>query len=502
MRTFPTILLMVAVFTTLISCVQSGWSGDGDTPEFSWVETWPADAVTSPRSSIDLDMNLMLYGIPLTSDDAGNVYTGRTSLRKYGPDGALVFETDLSDIFDFGAMQVNHVNFDQDGNIYAAGFVILHPEFTSTHRQLQTTNFLQASLVKLDPDGDVLWAINIPGTGPGGSYVKAIHFDENGNPIVLGNYTTNFQIDFEWVFDPACYRNWTSSVDRDETAYNSFMIKLNTEGNYLWSFEWDGQLGTSITDRDGNIIAALSSRNFDSVTEKFADVDLGYEAPLIVKLNLDGEPVETYCVNGYTGLYEWQEGEIESMTHNSIITSGMSGETITPGMPSALGVDSDGDIYVLQNFGHVSRFADWVTGRTWFYKINVEGEIEFAHEIHWARTFCIDDSDNIYLTGSFKSWAPDNVTDLDPTDGTANYAAETFDVPVVKLKADGEFIWAGAFGGMDDDVGYTIAATGGGIYVTGTYKSEADFNPGTAEASMTSESPMDIFVVKFTEQSF
>jgi hypothetical protein len=103
-----------------------------------------------------------------------------------------------------------------------------------------------------------------------------------------------------------------------------------------------------------------------------------------------------------------------------------------------------------------------------------------------------DFAGNIYSTGHFEG-----TVDFDPGSGVYNMTAiGTYDLFVLKLDNNGNFIWARQMGGTQDNHGNAIAADGaGGVYITGTYKGTTDFDPGSGIFNLTSIGGTDIFVL-------
>jgi hypothetical protein len=81
---------------------------------------------------------------------------------------------------------------------------------------------------------------------------------------------------------------------------------------------------------------------------------------------------------------------------------------------------------------------------------------------------------NVYLTGSFS-----DKVDFDPGKGpTLLKSLGKSDIFVVKLRADGKFIWARQTGGRKYDGGIDIApGDDGSIYISGYISDVADVDP-------------------------
>ena len=111
----------------------------------------------------------------------------------------------------------------------------------------------------------------------------------------------------------------------------------------------------------------------------------------------------------------------------------------------------------------------------------------------------VDDNGDIYITGRFQS----NSIDMDPGPGTAeifaNSGTNQWDIFVAKYSANGDYLWAFAYGtpniaeagnGIDVD-------NNGDVYVTGIFRDPIDFDPGPGTALLTPNSNGDIFVAKY-----
>ncbi|MCT4582972.1 MAG: SBBP repeat-containing protein [Flavobacteriales bacterium] len=122
----------------------------------------------------------------------------------------------------------------------------------------------------------------------------------------------------------------------------------------------------------------------------------------------------------------------------------------------------------------------------------------------WAKTFggsgedygtsiTTDASGNVYTTGIFY-----NTVDFDPGAGIFDLdAVGSDDIFVQKLDANGNFLWAVAFGGTSIDAGQSITLdAAGNIYTTGSFRSTVDFDPGTGTDYITSNGNEDVFVQK------
>ena len=107
----------------------------------------------------------------------------------------------------------------------------------------------------------------------------------------------------------------------------------------------------------------------------------------------------------------------------------------------------------------------------------------------------IDGASNIYITGAFRG-----TKDFDPGTGTFNLTSTGLnDVFVLKLDANGNFIWAVKLGGISSDIGYHVTLdNAGNVLLAGLFRQTADFDPGPGVATLISgagDNP-NIFIVK------
>lgn len=110
-----------------------------------------------------------------------------------------------------------------------------------------------------------------------------------------------------------------------------------------------------------------------------------------------------------------------------------------------------------------------------------------------AKALALDDEGNIYVTGYFF-----NTVDFDPGAGVSNLTSVgSTDTYILKLSADGNFIWVKQLGGAGTQVSESIEVDlNGNISVVGLFGETADFNPGAEVFNMTATSFSDVFITK------
>ena len=103
-------------------------------------------------------------------------------------------------------------------------------------------------------------------------------------------------------------------------------------------------------------------------------------------------------------------------------------------------------------------------------------------------------SGNIFITGFFEG-----TVDFDPSASIYNLTVSSGgrDIFVLKLDADGNFLWAKAMGGTSYALGASISTdASGNSYTTGDFWQTVDFDPSANTYNLTAAGGRDIFVLK------
>lgn len=136
-------------------------------------------------------------------------------------------------------------------------------------------------------------------------------------------------------------------------------------------------------------------------------------------------------------------------------------------------------------------------------KLSPEGNFLWAKQIggrfaDFAYAVTTDNVGNIYITGAFH-----DTVDFDPGVGIYSLSSGSgFDVFILKLDPNGNFIWAKNF--EDDfspsnnyEVSFSMVIdTFGNVYTTGYFQGTVDFDPGLSAFNLTSQGESDIFIAK------
>lgn len=373
----------------------------------------------------------------------------------------------------------NSLATDPSGNVYTIGYF----ESTADFDPGAGTSYLTSEggrdifIQKMDAGGNLLWAKSIGGTS--GDFGLSIAIDPSGNLLITGSFI------FTMDFDPGAGTSTLSAGSNG--ASDIFVLKLDANGNFVWARAFGGtgyDSGNSITtDASGNIYttgAFRGSADFDPGAGTYLLTGLGTGSDIFVQ-KLDA-----------SGNFLWARS--------------FGGTSFDFG--SSLTVDASGNIYTTGKFqgtadmdpgaGTSNHTASGVFGNLFVQKMDSDGNFLWAKSIggsgdDGSSCVSLDVSGNIFITGTFQE-----TVDFDPDAGTNNLTAiGYYDVFVLKMDANGNFLWAKGFGSLLDDRGVSLATdASGNVYTTGIFQEIVDFDPGTGTNNLTPNGQHDIFVQK------
>jgi len=354
---------------------------------------------------------------------------------------------------------------DQEGYIYVTG------EFRGTvdldptdGEEIHYATKGAAYLTKFSPDGDFIWTREWDGQGSDeGTHVAV---DQNGDILLLGLFNELIDLDP----GPLC----------DAYEGYSFLVKLNSDGEYIYGMAWD----LRYTKR-GLCLDASGNCYFCGYFFKTEDFDPG-----------EGEDIHTAIGNqdvfiikvSNTGQYLW-----------ALTWGGPGNQWTDDDRLYAMACDSNGNICVA---GRFSLQADYDPGPgvdvrdpgRFLSRFDKDGN--YNGTVIWdANTYAIgvDESDYAYVAGEIGN---NGVVDMDPGPGVNEaYGPCAF---LVRYSPSGDYCWCRTWGfGLADPT--SIAASGSGeIYVIGEFTWDlVDFDPSDNNDYHGSLGEEDVFVCKY-----
>lgn len=346
---------------------------------------------------------------------------------------------------------------DKADNVYLTGNFMLTMEFGAGNESfdLISNGKYDFFVAKLDKEGNLLWTKSYGGIFDENS--NKILFDKSGNVYVCGT----FYDDVNFGTDENPYE-LNSSFGQD-----IFILKLDTDGNFIWVKQLAGQAGKYIfsatfDDEYNLVIAGIfdGEFDFDPGPDEYIVKSEKFYNNFIAKWNQDFE-------------VQWvKQIGLNYSSYNSIAT------------------DSKNNIYLC---GYFKDKVDFAPGLDTFYlesgsiyntyllKLDASGEFEYAKSLYSedyniAYDMVIDSDDNLLLAGYF-----DGSTDFDPGDNELLKSSRgQRDIFVSKLTSGGELIWVQTWGGVGNEDAQVITTDDyDNIYLAGVFSDSLKF--GTNE---------------------
>jgi len=376
---------------------------------------------------------------------------------------------------------------DSQGNVYSTGYFTGTVDFNSGPGidTLTAKGADDSYILKLDSAGKFIWVKFINSISD--CYIRSVCVDNSGNVLVTGDFVGNVD------FDPGPLISNLSSSSISNTI---FILKLNSNGNFIWAKCLGGTtfssigFGTSITcDINNNIYSTgyfTGTVDFDPGPSTFLCVE--YSA--ILNQN-PGSSTDVYVSKlDSNGIFVWAKtmgGNAKDKSYS--IKLDAFGNVYTTGNNAAGGdFDPGSNIFTLPQSGiFISK-------------------LDNAGNFAWCKTFTgttseissslsIDKLGNVFTTGFYMG-----IVDFDPGPNTYTLSCASlgpWDVFVTKLNSLGNFIWAKSIGGIGNEQSFSSDIDkNGNIYTAGCYSGTVDFDPGIGNYSLTSSGWYDTFILK------
>ena len=432
----------------------------------------------------------------LTTDAMGNVFvtgtfagtvdfdpgTGVHNLTAVGTRDVYIEKLDINGDFvwarSFGGGSIINgrmIKMDASGNIYIIGQYRLTVDFDpgpSTFN-LTSNGFDDLYVLKLDANGDFIWAKSFGSTEADGIY--SIELDASGDLYLTGAFKNTVD------FDPnAGTTNLTSNGDLD-----FFVMKMDDSGNLIWvksmgSTGNDGSRSMKL-DAAGNIYTTGYYRNtmdFDPGPATFNLTSSGDNDIFVQKLDANG---------------------------NFVWAKSMGGSSFDSGL--SIDLDATGNIYIT---GYFYTTSDFDPGAATFNMTALGNRDAFVLKLDnngdftWAKSFGgvgadnsnaidVDTSGFLFVGGTYHG-----TVDFDPGPTANNLTSNgNADIFILKLDVNGNFSWADSKGSTSIDHNFSIhAGVSNYVYSTGSFTGTVDFNPDPTTFNLTSLGSLDGYIQK------
>lgn len=422
------------------------------------------------QGALTVDQSGISTPVVLTSNGHYDIY-----VAKYTPDGKLLWAKSIGGS---NLDQVNNLAVDKDGN------VIIGASFSSNSIDCDpgagvftvTSNGGEDALVvKLDTDGNFVWAKSVGGSNTDRGHV--ITADKDANIIFVGSFSSsNITV--------------AGNTLSNKGNFDGFVVKYDRNGNVVWSTGF----GSAAVDE-------IKSVKTDS---EGAIAIMGYYGANI-NLNPRGTAQnytanrETYFLAKYSdnGILNWANTYMGTATMASI-SIGPTNDIFMTGVYSGQ--------LVISTANQTSTLDQQNSAKHLFigkYKSNGMGEwhesASSTANNPYSYYITVDKENNAYIGGFFDQTLTFRINGTSPRVLNYHGGRDTF---FAKYNTDGDCQWAFNFGSScTGNFGHKIDVDSKkNVLLGGAFCRTVDFNPGNCDLSLTAKhGTSDGYIAKFNQ---
>lgn len=369
---------------------------------------------------------------------------------------------------------------DASGNVYIAGFYIGTADLDPGAGDHSVTSggagfFPNAYIIKLDGDGNFLWARDYSaGNINGTEKILAIALDNN-NDVILGGkyYSGNF---------PMVFEENNSNAELTEGQGGHYVLKLDSDGNFIWVKRIDVYAITSIDTDASNHIYIGGEYNGAN--------DMDPDTNIIVAEQTFGQPDLFICKLDADGIYQWSYGMGSPLVDygEKIVVDGNNNVHFVGMCPGNMDVDPSANTLTIGDGAYVIQY-------------NANGDLNWAHGIGSGMTgftdIVADGNNNLIMTGYYSDIVDMNPGAADSLIGNNNSYEE---LGLLKLSNTGDFIYALGFETRSGNPSMALAGDGS-LYLGGTFSGSMDCDATVSgESIITATGPADLFILKLNDE--
>ena len=437
------IILILITFLSLLN--QTSYA---QTPTWKWVSSILTSSSDQCNSmAVDVSGNSYITGYFIGSnltigtfilhnaDPVNN--TDDIFVAKYDSSGNVLWAKKFGSV---GDEDGNAIAVDDSENVYIAGDYASHYLSFGTTTLTNTTNNSNTDVffVKLDKNGNVIWAKSIGSTGL--EFAKSIAIDTSGNVYLCG------------YFDSP-----TLNIGNDALSNSGgddiFLAKYDANGNVLWAKKAGG------SNEDVALSMAVDPKENVYITGDFTSTSISFDTINLTSTSTNGH------ANLFIAKYDKSGNLILAKSAGCIGSTGWVQAT-------TVGVDTSQNMYVSGWFGYNNFNIGSSTLNyaglydIFFIKYDKNGNVIWAKgaggsDVDQPYSITVDDDGNSYLGGSFQS---SSIT-------FGNITLNNPGIFLTKYDPNGNVLWA------KGDVGYNSSdniisvklSSSRNIYITGNF---------------------------------
>lgn len=363
----------------------------------------------------------------------------------------------ISSLNIYSRVFVQDVDVDSDGNIYATGYFENEVDFDpgpADSIYVSHNNEHDSFILKLNSQGELLWYKVISGDLLDKGW--KIDVDSTGNVLAAGWFrgTANFGT------------QQNPHILNSSSSSNSYLVKLTTNGELIWVIANNYDLNDfEVSDLSGSIyIAGEFNQAVDLDHTSGIDSVYGIYTPYPFLIKLDSNS------NYLWGVHLWASdgariNDIQLDRDENIISAGVYYDSIN-----------------LDHQGGLSIYTQ-EEGSLFLHKMDSSGNLLWSRgtgrNLVTPHSLITDSDDNIYCTGRFQY---SDTTDFSIAGTNPIAGSGATDAFIAKFTESGAHIWSHALEhslSASDQVGYNINKDRfDNIYIGGRINGIVDFDPG------------------------
>ncbi len=469
---FTAVLLLTASLAGAQSLVWGGrFGGDGEDVILAMHTDALGNTYTTGYFTYTADFDLTDAEYLLTTNIDFEIF-----LQKTAPDGSLIWAKSMGGEFgDYGTK----ITTDSSGNVYLTGVFQDTADFDPGDAEflLTATGSLDIFIVKLNADGQFMWAKHFE--GPDYEESNGIGIDSQDNIYLSGYFYA------ELDFDPSDATHAITPAGGD-----GFLVKLTKDGGFVW-------------------VKAIGGSDFDLVTGMHTRPDghtfLSGNFRETAEFDTPDGLVTLSADDGFDGIFVChadQNGQFLKATKVAQVENG--------GYGLSVATDSQGNAFVTGYLNGEGTFeteegtvtmtpTDFING--YIAKIFPNGTLAWARHLQGTGVttgyaIAVNSHDDVFVSGYFNGTM--NLGDVVLTEQSA-LDTESF---AAKLHTDGQFVWAAQLGGINtvDRAAMSIDPQDN-ILLGSAFEGTVDLDPGAAALTAASVDFRDVFLVKLSDHS-
>lgn len=312
------------------------------------------------------------------------------------------------------------------------------------------------------------WVKNFSGAYCGSCLIQETSLDNNQNMYVAGVFSDTVD------FDPSINVFNMNALATNYSRTDIFITKLDINGNLLWAKRIGAdtleKVSAVASDMQGNVYITgffCKTTDFDPGAGVFNLSPVGNRDIFVLKLDSNGNFVWAKRM----GANLIDEGAaIVVDTQGDVLLSGYFYGTVD--------FDPNAGVY---NITSQAGYTSFIT------KLSANGDFLWAKSLQGlgsnaATSLAIGTNNEMILSGYFYS-----TVDFDPNAGSFTLTSTgQQDIYLLKLSANGDFVWAKSMGGNNNDKPFqSLVDNDGNVYTMGDFDASGDFDPSSNTFTLT-----------------